>query len=164
MTRRASLLERQRSASVVAVEEQEPKPQVEVEVELDVKPQLSARDSPSLLRPTPQPQEILAVDDDIAHAMEAITIKDEPVDWDEKVNISTTETPDTSTSTAFSLEVASPGAIKNEVIELDSEDEEEARDTVGAMRTVRALPARARRTSSAGSVVSIEDAKASIDE
>jgi len=164
MTRRASLLERQRSASVVAVEEQEPKPQVEVEVELDVKPQLSARESPSLLRPTPQPQDVLTIDDDVVHAMEAITIKDEPVDLDEKVNITPVEPPGTSTSSAFSLEVASPRTIKNEVIELDSEDEEEARDTVGAMRSVRALPARARRTSSAGSVVSIEDAKASIDE
>ena len=164
MTRRASLLERQRSASVDAAGEQEPKPPVEVEVELDVKPQLSARESPSLLRPTPQPQDVLTIDDDVVHAMEAITIKDEPVDLNEKVNISLIEPPSTSTSTAFSLEVSSPGAIKNEVIELDSEDEEEARDTVGAMRSVRALPARARRTSSAWSVVSVEDAKASIDE
>jgi len=163
MTRRANLLERQRSESEVAIDEKEPKPQVEVEVELDVKPQSIARESPSLLRPTPQPQEILTIDDDVAQAMEAITIKDEPVDFDDKVNITTTETPDTSTSTAFSLEVASPQIIKDEVIELDSEDEEEAR-AVGAMRSVRALPARARRTSSAGSVVSVEDAKASIDE
>ena len=164
MTRRASLLERQRSESEVAIDQKEPKPEVEVEGELDVRPQSSARDSPSLLRPTPQPQEVLTVNDEIAHAMEAITIKDEPVDLDEKVNISPIEPPSTSTSSAFSLEVASPRTIKNEVIELDSEDEEEARDTVGAMRSVRALPARARRTSSAGSVVSVEDAKASIDE
>jgi len=83
---------------------------------------------------------------------------------DEKVDISPIKPPGTSTSTAFSLEVAFPRIIKDEVIELDSEDEDEARDTVGAMRSVRALPARARRASSAGSVVSVEDAKASIDE
>jgi hypothetical protein len=167
MTRRASLLERQRSESVVIIEEPEPKPNVEteVEVEVGVRPQSVARDSPSLLRPTPQPQEILTIDDDVAHAMSAITIKDEPIDHDEKVNIPLIEPPSTSTSTAFSLEVGSPRTIKNEVIDLDSEDEEEARDTVGAMRSVRALPARARgRTSSAGSVVSVEDAKVSIDE
>jgi len=165
-TRRASLLERerQRSESVVIINEPEPKPKVEVEAESDnVRPQSIARESPSLLRPTPQPQEILTIDDDVAQAMSVITIKDEPLDIDEKVNIPI-EPPSTSTSTAFSLEVASPRMIKNEVFDLDSEDEEEARDTVGAMRSVRALPARARRTSSAGSVVSVEDAKASIDE
>jgi hypothetical protein len=166
MTRRASLLQRQRSESVVVANEPEPKPEVEVDVNVDnnVRPQSNARESPSLLRPTPQPQEILTIDDDVAQAMSAITIKDEPVDIDQKVNITTMEPPSTSTSTVFSLEVTSPRTVKNEVIDLDNEDEEEARDTVGAMRSVRALPARARRTSSAGSVVSVEDAKASIDE
>jgi len=164
MTRRASLLERQSSESVVVSDEPEAKPEVEVEVESNnVRPQSIARESPSLLRPTPQPQEILTIDDDVAQAMSAITIKDEPVDPDEKVNL-TIEPPSTSASTAFSLEVTSPPTVKNEVIELDSEDEEEARDAVGAMRKVRALPARARRTSSAYSVVSVEDAKTSIDE
>jgi hypothetical protein len=159
MTRRASLLERQRSESVVVIEEPEVKPEVEIESN-NVRSH-----SPSLLRPTPQPQEILTIDDDVAHAMSAITIKDEPIDHDEKVNITPTEPPSTSTSTAFSLEVGSPRTVKNEVIDLDSEDEEEARDTVGAMRSVRALPARARgRTSSAGIVASVEDAKVSIDE
>jgi hypothetical protein len=169
MTRRASLLERQRSESVVVADEPEPepKPKVEAEVENNVRPQSIARDSPSLLRPTPQIQEILTLDDDVAQAMSAITIKDEPVDIDEKVTLSPandTEPIITSTSTTFSIQVTSPRVIKNEVIDLDSEDEEEARDTLGAMRSVRALPARARRTSSAGSVVSVEDAKASIDE
>jgi hypothetical protein len=169
MTRRASLLERerQRSESVVVSDEPEAKPKIEVEVENNVRPQSIARESPSLLRPTPQPQEVLTIDDDVAHAMSAITIKDEPVDIDEKVTLppaDDTEPIITSTSTTFSIQVNSPRAIKNEVIDFDSEDEEEARDTVGAMRSVRALPARARRTSSAGSVVSIEDAKTSIDE
>jgi hypothetical protein len=166
MTRRASLLERerQRSESVVVSEEPEAKPEIEVEVENNVRPQSIARESPSLLRPTPQPQEVLTIDEDVAQAMSAITIKDEPVDIDQKVNITTIDPPSTSTSTVFSLEVTSPCTVKNEVIEVDSEDEEEARDTVGVMRSVRALPARARRTSSAGSVVSVEDAKASIDE
>jgi hypothetical protein len=165
MTRRASLLARSRSESVAVSDEPKPKPEVEVEVENNIRPQSIARESPSLLQPTPQPQEVLTIDDDVAQAMGAITIKDEPVDFDEKVNL-TIEPPSTSTSTstAFSLEVASPRIIKNEVIDLDSEDEEEARDTVGVMRSVRALPARARRTSSAGSVVSVKDAKASIDE
>jgi hypothetical protein len=169
MTRRASLLERerQRSESVVGSEEPEAKSEIEVEVENNVRPQSIARDSPSLLRPTPQPQEVLTLDDNVAHAMSAITIKDEPVDIDEKVTLlpaDDTEPIVTSTSTTFSIQVNSPRAIKNEVIDLDSEDEEEARDTVGVMRSVRALPARARRTSSAGSVVSVEDAKTSIDE
>ena len=167
MARRASLLERQRSESVIVSDEPEAKPEVEAEVENNVRPQSIARESPSLLRPTPQPQEILTIDDDVAQAMSAITIKDEPVDFEEKVSLSTADSTEpiiTSTSTAFSLEVTSPRTVKNEVIDLDSEDEEEARDTVGAMRKVRALPARARRTSSAGSVVSVEDAKTSIDE
>ena len=167
MTRRASLLERerQRSESVDIIDEPEPKPKIEAEAESDnVRPQSIARESPSLLRPTPQPQEILTIDDDVAQAMSAITIKDEPVDLDEKVIITPIEPPGTSTSTVFSLEVASPRIIKNEIIDYDSEDEEEARDTVGAMRSVPALPVRARGTSSAGSVVSVEDAKASIDE
>jgi hypothetical protein len=165
MTRRASLLERQRSESVVITEEPEAKPKMEVEVENNVRPQSIVRESPSLLRPTPQPQEILTYD--VAQALSAITIKDEPVDIDEKVTLppaDDTEPIITSTSTTFSIQVNSPRAIKNEVIDFDSEDEEEARDTVGVMRSVRALPARARRTSSAGSVVSVEDAKASIDE
>jgi hypothetical protein len=165
MTRRASLLERQRSESVAVSDESEAKPEVEVEAEAEnnFRPQSIARESPSLLRPTPQPQEILTIDDDVAQAMSAITIKDEPVDFDEKVNLAI-EPPSTSTSTVFSLEVTSPRTVKNEVIDFDSEDEEEARDTVGAMRSVRTLPARARGTSSAGSVVSVEDAKTSIDE
>jgi hypothetical protein len=167
VTRRASLLERQRSESVVVSEEPEAKPEIEVEVQNNVRPQSIVRESPSLLRPTPQPQEVLTLDDDVAQAMSAITIKDEPVGIDEKVTLppaDDTEPIITSTSTTFSIQVNSPRAIKNEVSDLDSEDEEEARDTVGVMRSVRALPARARRTSSAGSVVSVEDAKASIDE
>lgn len=168
MTRRASLLERERqqSESVVVVEEPEAKPEIEV-ASNNVRPQSIPRESPSLLRPTPQPQEILTIDDDVAQAMSAITIKDEPVDIDEKLALppaDDTEPIITSTSTTFSIQVNSPRAIKNEVSDLDSEDEEEARDTVGVMRSVRALPARARRTSSAGSVVSVEDAKTSIDE
>ena len=168
MTRRASLLERQSRESVVVSDEPEAKPEIEVAVESNtVRPQSVGRESPSLLRPTPQSQEILTIDDDVAQKMSAITIKDEPVDIDEKVSLSPaddTEPIITSTSTTFSIQVTSPCTVKNEVIELDTEDEEEARDAVGAMRNVRALPARARRTSSAGSVVSVEDAKASIDE
>jgi hypothetical protein len=165
MTRRASLLERQRGESLAPINQSDIDTEVEVEVETDVKPQSISRDSPSLLRSTPQleqPEVKTAPEDDIVGALSAITIsiKDEPVDLDDTAVM-------TSALSAVSIDLGSPiPVVKTEVVEIGSEDEdeEEARDIVGAMRNVRALPVRARRTSSAGSVVSVEDAKVSIDE
>jgi hypothetical protein len=176
MTRRASMLERQRSESVLASSD---------EPNVDIKPDITSIDmaSPSLVRPTPEftGLAILMGEVDVVQAMSSITIKDEPVDLESQPDPTPTPlklessseidlTPDitSSSSTAFNIDLASPPpvAVKNEPIEFESEDEddEEARDTVGALRTIKPLPVRVKRESSGGSVVSIEDAKASIDE
>ena len=168
------MLERQRSESILASRD---------ETTIDVKPDIFD-DSPSLIRPTPDIEELhfagLALVDgqsDVVHPMSVITIKDEPL-GDEvrstptplKLEIASEDTPDlaTSASTAFNVELTSPPptVVKNEPIDFrtDDEEDEEAKDTVGALRSIKPLPGRAKRESSAGSVVSIEDAKASIDE
>lgn len=166
MTRRASLLERQHSQSVALSEE--PK----IEVEVDVKPQIVPRDSPTLLRPTPQPRETSPVDvddDEVIQALAAITIHDEPVDNDQKdFALTAVVEPFTASSITSTFDFTFlRTVVKTEVIEYDSEEEEEAKDTVGAMRCLVAIavPGRGRgRASSTGSVVSVEDAKCSIDE
>jgi hypothetical protein len=178
MTRRASMLERQRSESVLASSE---------ERNADIKADITSIDmaSPSLVRPTPEftGLAILVGEDDVVQAMSSITIKDEPVDLEERSDSTptslklensseTTITPDitSSSSAAFTIDLASPPPVivKIEPIEFGStyedEDDEEARDIVAPLRTIKPLPVRVKRESSAGSVVSIEDAKASIDE
>ena len=170
------MLERQRSESVLASSE---KPETETEAKPDITP--IDMGSPSLLRATPQftGLAILVSDNDVVQAMSSITIKDEPVDLEDsirstptplKLEIASDTTPDlvSSASSAFNVELTSPPpmVVKNEPIDFrtDDEEDEEAKDTVGALRSIKPLPGRAKRESSAGSVVSIEDAKASIDE
>jgi len=186
MTRRASLLERQRSESVAITEG----PKFEIELEDEVRTQSVARGSPSLLRPTPQlaspeikPAIDQCVDDEMFQAFSSIAIKEEPVE----LNTHASQTPITSDSDTCRFDLDFVALIASRFADRDSDEEhedeyestsesshfdseaedeeEEGRDTVGPMRSLAAPPVRGwGRTSSVGSVVSVEDAKLSIDE